>query len=587
MLKHYREIVCILMLCGAALSGCSQAPVQLSARDYLAMAKQNKDNNANYYLIQAAQAYINARQMIPALRLLEQIQQSPLSTKDQQLLQLVQAKYQLFQQRNGTAIRLLNGIDASYLSKSAQIEKLSLLAQAYIQQNNWQQSIISLDDKLQLQPQKEQHSTVANIWQTLLALPISTLESAQTDNPGLAAWINLAIQSKSATNSQDLQQRLNTWQQNNPNHPGNLILPEKLAQLDVSAPQLSKITLLLPLSGQFASSGAAIRNGFIAAYYADQQAKPQLSIVDSASGDVEDLYKQAITNGSQLVIGPLIKANVKKIADHDVPVPTIALNNIDSRDIPDNMYQFGLSPRSEARQIADRAWREQHQKALIIMPKNKWGNSVAQAFIKRWQQLGGQVSDISTYSNYKFLKQDIMHALNIDESYARKAQLQQITGAKLRMLPQRRKDIDMIFLISDGNYAHQIKPLLNFYFAGNLDTYATSAVYNDSGRNLSDLNGIIFTDSPWIINQKQLSEQLKSLSSTINSTWPSKNNMQRRLNALGVDAFDLSKNLNRLQYFNAFGLPAASGNLFIGKNNSIVRQLNWAKINKSKVNTLL
>ena len=584
MLKHSRKIVCIFILVFTLISGCSQAPQQMSANDYLSLAKQNKDNKQNYYFIKAADAYINQRQLIPANRLIQQMQQTNLKPNEQQLLLLVSAKYLLLKHDNSNAIALLNTINTQSLNKNEQIDRLRTLAQAYMQLNNWQQSIITLDSMLPLQNTKDKQDTIDTIWQILLVQPNDAINNAVTDNNDLTAWIDLAKRSRNATYATQLQNELVAWQQQYPNSPANALLPKDLQKLNIKPPKLQKVALLLPLTGKYATSGNAVRNGFVAAYYADNNSKPQLDIVDTNKGKVENLYKQAIANGAQMVVGPLIQNNVATIAKHDVPVPTFALNNVKTK--TKNLFQFSLSPSDEARQIATRAWRFQHQNALIIMPNNRWGQTVAQAFANKWQSLGGKVAATATYTNIGSLKSVIRHALNIDQSYARKYKLQQLTGSSLRMVPQRRNDIDMVFVISNPAFAKQIKPLLNFYFAGSLDTYALSTSF-DQNNNSSDISGMVFADEPWIINNQQLSPRLKDLASSINSTWPGQSNNLKRLNALGVDAYDLTSNLTRLQYFSAFGLPAASGVLFLDPNNGIVRQLNWATISHGKVRLLL
>ena len=66
---------------------------------------------------------------------------------------------------------------------------------------------------------------------------------------------------------------------------------------------------MVPLSGKLAVTGKAVRDGLFAAYF---QAKelgaqlPEIRVYDTAkSKDFWSLYKQAILDGNELVIGPL------------------------------------------------------------------------------------------------------------------------------------------------------------------------------------------------------------------------------------------------------------------------------------------
>ena len=62
-----------------------------------------------------------------------------------------------------------------------------------------------------------------------------------------------------------------------------------------------------------------------------------------------------------------------------------------------NLFQFGLSPEDEAKQIAQRAWFDGHNKAAMIYPEGNWGKRVAAAFKQHWEQLGGRVASEQHY----------------------------------------------------------------------------------------------------------------------------------------------------------------------------------------------
>ena len=84
------------------------------------------------------------------------------------------------------------------------------------------------------------------------------------------------------------------------------------------------------------------------------------------------------------------KESIDKLAEqHDLPVPTLALNYISSEITPpQNLYQFGLSPEEEARQVAERTWLDGHVNAAVLTPIGPWGDRVYQAVKQRREEIG-------------------------------------------------------------------------------------------------------------------------------------------------------------------------------------------------------
>ena len=117
-----------------------------------------------------------------------------------------------------------------------------------------------------------------------------------------------------------------------------------------------KITLILPLTGEYASIGRTIRDGFLDAQKEAQNTSPtatqkemQVDIYDSNQDQsIIQLYKQANRKGSDMVIGPLLKKNVDELLKHSpLPTPVITLNyasNAENIIKEGEVFQFGLYP---------------------------------------------------------------------------------------------------------------------------------------------------------------------------------------------------------------------------------------------------
>ena len=238
----------------------------------------------------------------------------------------------------------------------------------------------------------------------------------------------------------------------------------------------TKIVLLLPIHGELAATGTAIHNGFLAAYYYDKNqttSLPAIQVIDSSQGDIQTLYQQAVDQGASFVVGPLLKNNVATIANlTSLPVPTLALNTLNglTATIP-NFYQFGISPIDEALQIAQHAYAHGHRQALVIAPQNEWGQNISNAFIDQWQTLGGKVVGNLAFGAQQTLADDIRNLLKVTQSDQRANDLKKVLKDSIRFIPRHRDDADMIFLVALPAEARSIRPLLKFYYAGNLSLW--------------------------------------------------------------------------------------------------------------------
>lgn len=437
--------------------------------------------------------------------------------------------------------------------------------------------------------QTESAENDALIWQTLMQIPLAQLQklAEQPKERELHGWYELAILSKNnQTNLEEQLAQLDQWLSAWPDHPASLSLPADLQLLRQLVENLpTKIALLLPFSGRLASAGQAIRDGFLAAMYehsSSSQTVPELRFYDTERSDINTLYDQAVSEGAQLIIGPLSKGKILEITLRPtMPVPTLALNTIDNpKASVGNLYQFGLGVEDEARLAARQAWRDGHRRALIIAPNNAWGDRSVQAFALQWQVLGGELSSDYRFEDTNDYVKVINRALQLDQSNQRAQQIRSIVG-KVEFEPRRRDDIDVIFLAAQAQQARQIKPTLAFNFAGSIPVYGTSQVY--SGRPNKkldqDMNGIKFSTLPWTFNDS-LAEKKAIRSNTENSAG------LQPLYALGVDCFYLYPRLKQLEQVAAAQYYGQTGTLKLNEQRQIIRQQVWAEFKNGRAQPL-
>ena len=424
------------------------------------------------------------------------------------------------------------------------------------------------------------------IWALIAALPTDQLQP--TGNDDLSGWLSLARAVKSSGTLEQQQAAIDTWRAQNPKHPAAQQLPLALVKLKELASQpLSKIALLLPQDGPLASVGKALREGFMAAHYQAQQAgqkPPAIEFYDSSRiGSLDDFYRKAQASGVQLVIGPLEKPLVKQLsARPQLPITTLALNYSESAQNPAQLFQFGLAAEDEAREVARRARADGLHRAAVMVPKGEWGDRVLKAFRQNWESNGGTVVGIERVDQPVALAQQIAELFQLRQSEGRAKSLQSTVGGQVAAQPSRRQDIEFIFLAATPQQAQQIKPTLNFQYAGDVPVYATSHVFSATGdqNQYNDMNGIRFCETPWLLDAND------PLRRQVTAQWPQAGGALGRLYAMGVDAYRLAPRLGQLKALPDSRIDGLSGSLSMDAAQRVERQLPWAQFVSGQVQRL-
>ncbi|WP_439134216.1 penicillin-binding protein activator [Pseudomaricurvus sp.] len=408
----------------------------------------------------------------------------------------------------------------------------------------------------------------------------SQIASTPSQSEELRGWYSLALISKNHQFNLDKQlDQINEWVARWPQHPASQRLPKDLQLLQqLIAERPSLVALLLPQQGRLGAAGNAVRDGFVAAYYQakkENRTIPTLKLYDTSKGNIVDVYNQAVTDGAELIIGPLDKDKVTELSQFEnLPVPTLALNYSETEQEPAlGLYQFGLSGEDEARQIAQRAWIEGHRYAMILTTDASWGARSGEAFRTAWEAQGGTVINISQFTGQGDYSNVIKQALHINLSEERYNKMRVMLNRPMEFEPRRRQDADMVFLAAQPGEARQVKPTLAFHYASDLQVYATSQVYSGANDPKSDrdLNGIKFSTLPWFFARNNPEKQ--SIKQAANPS-PS----YQRLYALGVDSYQLYPRLKQLTQSPYTHLYGVTGSLNMNAQRRIEREQTWAKI---------
>jgi outer membrane PBP1 activator LpoA protein len=445
---------------------------------------------------------------------------------------------------------------------------------------------IELDTRLS-DPQAQQANRKA-LWQTLNAADISQLQqwAQQSSNATLRGWLELVLIDKTSPETlYELEQLLKAWQEQFPNHPGN---PTAIAWITKRWHDLQfrprRIGIILPFTGRFASISKAIMAGITTAFYTEGALESKGVVLQTYDlGDqpqnIQQLYSQAVDEGAEVIIGPLQKkalANLIQLTK--LPVPVLSLNYAD--DNPGshkNLYQFGLLPEDEAKQLAERAILDEHHNVIVFAPSGAWGTRLVDAFTKHFESLGGTITQVERYEPEGIdFSDSIKRALLLDGSEQRNQTLQQTLNRKIKFQPRRRQDVDMVFVAANPRQARLIRPQFKFHYASDLPVYATSHIYsgNDDPAADQDINNVLFCDIPW--NLRELNPR-PDLRMSIEALFGDSGHQLPRLAALGIDAYSLIPYLKRLATRPYEKYLGVTGSLSLDDSQRVYRELNWAR----------
>lgn len=375
------------------------------------------------------------------------------------------------------------------------------------------------------------------------------------------------------------------WREANAGHPAMTIIDRLQLPDALNLDYPKQIALLLPLSGRTAPAGQAIQNGFMGAYLstiAGLDEHQTIRIYDvNAEGGASAAYETAVAQGAEFVIGPLLKNNVTALAnDILVPVPVLTLNYLPDEILaPPGLYQFALAPEDEARSAAVRAIADGHTRGVALIPNNDWGRRVLSSFATEFEGLGGTLLD---YRSYTPAIQDFSNTIEdlmaLSGSVRRYQRLRANIGGPLQFDPRRRQDAEFIFLAADAPAGRLLKSQLKFHYSGDLPTYSTSSIYAMDDRSNSDLNGIMFTDTPWIVAPQGWLGHLPAL---YQEHWPEERRLGR-LHAMGYDAYHLIAALFAARSGPMQEIDGATGRLFLDAEGRIHRRLSWAQFQRGE-----
>lgn len=237
-------------------------------------------------------------------------------------------------------------------------------------------------------------------------------------------------------------------------------------------PASADIALVLPLEASaYARAADAVRAGFMAAAAA-AGLLDRCTVIAHGDDGVIPAFEAARTRGVKVIVGPLVRDDLKTIAIAGGDWPTtIALNQMDdATPLPPRTYSLALTVESDARVIARRVQGDGVRTIDVVEGESALMHRFASAFTSEWTGAGGTAP-----------------AAHVVEPTP--ASLSDLRRTLARAMP------DAVLLALDGDRAALVKPYL-----GAVPAYASGLVFErPQALAARDLDDIRIVDIPWIV----------------------------------------------------------------------------------------
>jgi outer membrane PBP1 activator LpoA protein len=302
------------------------------------------------------------------------------------------------------------------------------------------------------------------------------------------------------------------------------------------APAPADIALVLPLaSPDYARAAEAVRDGFLDAADA-AGARARVTVIGHGAGEVVAAFTRARDAGAHVIVGPLVRDDLKALAAADISLPpTIALNQLDDgTPLPPLIYTLALAVESDARVIARRARADGAMSASVIEADTPLMKRFAGAFTAEWLLEGGdpprRFSFTATPDGLAKLRRDLADA-----------------------------PADVVVIAVEGSDAALVKS-----FAPHVTTYASAQINRSASLGtMRDLDDTRVVDLPWLVTP-----DLPAFARLPHKHYSSV--ALDRLYALGLDAFRVADAF-RGGVPSHFELDGATGHLELDEGRQIAR----------------
>jgi outer membrane PBP1 activator LpoA protein len=206
------------------------------------------------------------------------------------------------------------------------------------------------------------------------------------------------------------------------------------------------------------------------------------------------------------------------------------------------------------------------------------GSRVVEAFEAEWALHSENKVAVNLFGDKRQLQRDINKVFGLQSSQQNIAQMEALLDIQLETQPRSRRDVDAVYIVAKSSELTLIKPFIEV--AVNPDTVPPKLFSNsrsNSGRQqYEDLTGVMYSDIPLLIQPEQ------SIQAQMELLWPKDSYSEKRLQALGMDAYQLMEHLPEMKVVEGYSFKGNTGVLSIDENCVVQREISWAEHGASK-----
>lgn len=610
MFKAYRFVFIAIIAC-FALTQCTSAPKRTqtpqerpdvqqqtldledakSSADWLEEAWQAPNDIAkNSALVQAALTLQDEKEWQKSAAILARLDKSQLTNDANRYFRLAKGRWYAHNQQWPQVYKTLEGLPEQFTQKEYKRLTLELLAFAAGERHQYWQALA-----WQVEAQRYSDEPSPNaLWQTASQVTQSQLPAERPRDLVLAGWWRLIDNHHQAmTSPSAFSALLDNWQNSFPNHPARELVNSWVSS-DSQSNEVDKstntiIAVLLPLSGQYEAQGLAVRDGIIAKV--SETKSYELVFIDTHQLSFEEQQSRLEELKPAGVIGPLLKGSVVEwVGQTSLNTPQVFLNQLDkdTSEATANSHSifFALNPETEAEQASEfMSSASSRTKRPLVLAANTPGS---QRMVERYKESWSGINEpsVSLFSQRDDMKSAVEASLGLVGSKER-IRAVKIAAGKIIVDEQERsrRDISGIYLPGNLQQVRLLKPFIDVSispFAERIPVYGTSSAHeltNQLGDN--DLNGLIFSETPWLVQNGGQNVLLNQWLDA-RSGWELS---QARLAAMGYDSVDLLQRLPIMQRMPGTHWKGLSGVLSV-ENQVVNRQLQWAAFKNGSITVL-
>lgn len=529
---------------------------------------QSADENSRFpAMILLARSAIVAQDYATAESTIAQMKSEALTPLQQDEALLVEGLLCMHQGKNTDALFVLNRINTATLPPAAASFYYQLSSTVknnlFRETHNVEQLLQATQDRIQLLNfvNDETKNTVAlQIEQGLQQLPASelTVQLNQNSDPTMRGFMEFALLDSSSS-LKVKQQLIKGWQSKYPDHPLSFAAENLAAgmaagsnmtggsSLDstmgavVSLKEGDRLAVLLPLSGRFAASvGEPARLGILAALQ-DRNSKLKVTFYDTNRMTMAEIASALGQNGTNFIIGPILKPEVDALLSTNISLPAIVFNQ--PATAREQLYYYNLGPDYEGALAASKIYHDGHLRPVVIAPESTRGQRAINGFTQVWHQANSSGPITCRYGD--------------------------INTVDMAMTTCPLNNADAIYVNATASEVIKLRSLL----PDSTPLYLTDRSYmglNHSSGELA-LSGAILGDMPWLLTDNALKQDLMA-------TLPQADPQVQRIFASAYDSINLAFNLGRLSQDRADVLHGISGDLQVRANGLIEMAPMWVRL---------